>query len=113
MAWEVSELPFDAPLDALIRLLWATYQDIADDSGLARLMCGVHPAIDTAGEPPIAARAARRRWTKPGRTSRARAAASDGAVARWGTLRYTGVRGTTHGKLPFPPHISEGNRAAR
>lgn len=53
MSWEVSELPFDAPLDAPIRLQWATYQDIADDSGLGRLMCGVHPAIDTAGSRPI------------------------------------------------------------
>lgn len=47
LAWAVDELPFDRPLSAPLRLEWATYRDIADDAGLGRRMCGVHPSTDT------------------------------------------------------------------
>jgi hypothetical protein len=53
MTWEVTELPFDAPPSARVVLQWATYQDIADDGGLGRLMCGVHPRVDAVASRPI------------------------------------------------------------
>jgi hypothetical protein len=53
MTWEVTELPFDAPPSAPVVLQWATYQDIADDGGLGRLMCGVHPRVDAVASRPI------------------------------------------------------------
>ena len=46
MEFAMDTLPWDtAPLQN-IRLQWATYRDVADDAGLARKFCGVHPAND-------------------------------------------------------------------
>lgn len=53
MEWDVTELPFDAAPSAPVHLQWATYQDIADDGGLGRLMCGVHPVVDAVASRPI------------------------------------------------------------
>lgn len=53
MEWNVTELPFDEAPSEPVKLQWATYQDIADDGGLGRLMCGVHPRIDTVASRPI------------------------------------------------------------
>ena len=59
MEWEVTALPFDAPPSDPVYLQWATYQDIADDGGLGRLMCGVHPLVDSVASRPIGRRCGR------------------------------------------------------
>lgn len=53
MEWVVTELPFDTAPSAPVHLQWATYQDIADDGGLGRLMCGVHPIVDAVASRPV------------------------------------------------------------
>jgi hypothetical protein len=53
MEWEVTTLPFDNPTSEPVYLQWATYQDVADDGGLGRLMCGVHPNVDSVASRPI------------------------------------------------------------
>lgn len=49
MEWKVTQLPFDGPVSQPVYLQWATYRDVADDGGIGRLMCGVHPYVDTIG----------------------------------------------------------------
>ena len=53
MEWKVTELPFDAAPSEPVYLQWATYQDVADDGGIGRLMCGVHPTVDSVASRPI------------------------------------------------------------
>jgi hypothetical protein len=53
MEWKVTELPFDAAPSEPVYLQWATYQDVADDGGIGRLMCGVHPTADSVASRPI------------------------------------------------------------